>query len=346
MADSKRILIMGAGGIGGVVGGQLSRGGQDVTLVDQWVEHVEAIKKNGLTVETRTDKYLTHPRALHLYELQGEDEPFDMAFIAVKSYDTDWATMFVKPYVHPEHGIFVDFQNGINDERVAAIAGKDRTLGCIITISAACYEPGVAMRTDTNPLGYKIAEQDGSDTRRARDLVEIMQTCEKTEFTDDLWGERWSKLMINCMNNALSGISGYGTAETRTNIHTRRIGIQLGAEVARVAKAHGHKLHAVLGLSPEAVIDAAEGRNIEEVESRLMEAARNAGSGGVPSFGQDVRKGRRTEIDFLNGYVSEKGREKGVPTPFNDCIVDVVHRLGIGFKGDPKHLEPLIKMLP
>lgn len=346
MTDGKRILIMGAGGIGGVVGGLLSKGGHDITLVDQWVENVEAIKKNGLTVETRWDTYQTHPRALHLYELQGEDEPFDIAFIAVKSYDTDWATMFVKPYVHPEHGIFVDFQNGINDERVAAVAGKERTLGCIITISAAVYEPGHAIRTDTNKLGYKIAEQDGSDTPRARELVEIMQSAGDTEFTDDLWGDRWSKLMVNCMNNALAGISGYGTAETRTNVDTRRIGIQLGAEVARVAKAHGNKLHAVLGLSPEAVIDAAEGRNIEEVESVLMETARAAGSGGVPSFGQDVRKGRRTEIDFLNGYVSEKGRAANVPTPFNDKIVEIVHDLGIGFKSDPKHLKPLIDMLP
>jgi 2-dehydropantoate 2-reductase len=343
MADSKRILIMGAGGIGGVVGGLLSKAGHDITLVDQWVEHIEAIKKKGLRVETRTDKYLTHPRALHIHELQGEDEPFDMAFIAVKSYDTDWATMFVKPYVHPKRGIFVDFQNGINDERVAAIAGKKRTLGCIITISAACYEPGVVLRTDTYGLGYKIAEQDGADTPRARELVAIMQAAGQAEFSNDLWGERWSKLMVNCMTNALSGISGYGTAETRSNTQTRRIGIQLGAEVA---KAHGQKLHPVLGLSPEAVIDAAEGRRMEEVESVLMEAARNAGSGGVPSFGQDVRKGRRTEIDFLNGYVSEKGRKAGIPTPFNDCIVDIVHRLGIGFKGDPKHLKPLVEMLP
>jgi len=337
---------MGAGGIGGVVGGLLSEAGNDVTLVDQWVEHVEEIKKNGLTVETRWDTHQTRPRALHIYELAQEDEPFDMAFIAVKSYDTDWATMFVKPYVDPENGIFVDFQNGINDERVAAIAGTENTLGCIITISAAVYEPGKALRTDTNELGYKIAEQDGSDTPRARELVEIMQAAGKTEFTDYLWGDRWSKLMINCMNNALAGISGYGTAETRTNTDTRRIGIQLGAEVARVAKAHGHSLHSVLGLSPEMVIDAAEGRNIEEVESVLLETARKAGSGGVPSFGQDVRKGRRTEIDFLNGYVSAKGREAGVPTPFNDAIVRVVHDLGIGFKGDPAHLQPLVKMLP
>ena len=74
--------------------------------------------------------------------------------------------------------------------------------------------------------------------------------------------------------------------------------------------------------------------------------ARRSGSAGRPSFGQDVLKKRRTEIEFLNGYVSEKGREVNIPTPFNDEIIDIVMDLGIGFDPDPKHLEKLIKMLP
>jgi 2-dehydropantoate 2-reductase len=337
---------MGAGGIGSVVGGLLSNGGHDVTLIDQWPEHIEKIKADGLIVEHRDTEVLTHPKAIHLHELQLETEPFDAAFIAVKSYDTEWATTMMLRYVDPDHGVFVDFQNGINDERMANIAGAERSLACIITISAACYEPGRGIRTDVNVPGFKIAEQDGSDTARARELVEVMNAVEVTEFSNDLWGDRWSKLMVNCMNNALSGVSGFGTAEVRTEDDTRRIGIQLGAEVARVAKAHGQNLHPVLGLSPEAVIDAAEGRNVEEVDAVLLESGRKAGPGGVPSFGQDVRKGRRTEIDYLNGYVSEMGRQKGVPTPFNDKIVEIVHDLGIEFTGEKKHVQPLIDMLP
>ena len=340
-----RIGIMGAGGIGSVVGGLLAKGGNDITLVDQWPEHVEKIRTEGLRIETRTGDHITYPRAIHLHELQLETEPFDAAFIAVKSYDTEWATTMMLNYVDPENGVFVNFQNGINDERMAAVAGVERSLGCAITISAAVYELGKALRTDVNSPGFKIAEHDGSDTARARQLVEVMQAVEVSVFSDDLWGERWSKLMINCMNNALSGVSGYGTAQVRTEADTRRIGIQLGAEVARVAKAQGVTLHPVLGLSPDAVIDAAEGRNVEAVESSLLESARSAGSGGVPSFGQDVRKGRRTEIDYLNGYVSDKGRLVGIPTPFNDKIVQIVHDLGLSFTGDPKHVQPLVDML-
>lgn len=345
MFNSKRILVIGAGGIGGVVGGMLSKGGYDVTLVDQWVEHVEHIKRNGLIVETPSSRHLTNPRALHICELAQEEVPFDMAFIAVKSYDTDWATMLAKPYVDAKEGIFVVFQNGINDERVASIVGGQRTLGCVVTMAGAVYDPGVALRTDTYGRAFKIAEFDGSDTPRARELVGILQTAGDSEFTDDLWGERWSKLALNCMTNPVAGISGYSTAETAINYDSFRIGVKLAAEVARVAKAHGQNLHDVFGISPDAMIDAAEGRGIEAMHERLCEKASQSGTGGVPSFGQDVLKGRRTEIDFLNGYVNEKGKELGVPTPFNKRIVEIVHDLGIRFRPDPANLQPLVDML-
>ena len=341
-----RIGIMGAGGIGSVVGGLLSEGGHDVTLIDQWWEHIEKIKADGLVVEHQDTEVLTHPKAIHIHELQQETVPFDAAFIAVKSYDTEWATTMMLRYVEPDHGLFVDFQNGINDERMAAVAGVERSLGCIITIGASAWEPGRGIRTDSYELGFKIGEHDGSDTPRARELVEALNSVAAAEFTDDLWGNRWSKLMINCMVNALSGVSGYGTTEVRTEDDSRKIGIQLGAEVARVAQAQGINLFPVFQIPAESIIDAAEGRGIEEVDAALLEAGRRGGPAGVPSFGQDVRKGRRNEIDYLNGYVSDMGRKHGVPTPFNDKIVEIVHDLGIDFKGDVKHIQPLVEMLP
>ncbi|RTZ63642.1 MAG: hypothetical protein DSZ34_08215, partial [Gammaproteobacteria bacterium] len=93
------------------------------------------------------------------------------------------------------------------------------------------------------------------------------------------------------------------------------------------------------------IIDAAEGRNLEEVETAMLKAASGGGK-GIPSLGQDVRKKRRTEIEYLNGHVSEKGRTLGIPTPFNDRIVQIVKELGIGFESNPSHLKPLEEMLP
>ena len=95
---------------------------------------------------------------------------FDASFIAVKSYDTEWATQVMKIYTNPKTGYFVDFQNGINDHRMASIVGKDKSLGSVITIGAACYEPGKVIRTDNYHLGFKVAEQDGSISDRLKDL--------------------------------------------------------------------------------------------------------------------------------------------------------------------------------
>jgi 2-dehydropantoate 2-reductase len=282
-------------------------------------------------------------KALHLHELQSVVQPFDYAVIAVKSYDTEWATVMVSRYVRPG-GAFISAQNGINDERVAAIVGRDNELGCVVTIGAGMYEPGHVTRTDTNQIGFEIGELNGKDSKRAHHLAEMFSSVAETHVTTNLIGMRWSKLMVNCMANALAGLTGSGSGEVRTDPAVRRVSIQLGAETVRVAKALGYRPDPVLGMSPESIVDAAEGRNVEAVEMKLLEAGRRT-QGGRPSMGQDVLKGRRTEIDFLNGYVSEQGRNAGVPTPYSDKIVQLVNSLGVGFKASPDHIKPLIAML-
>jgi 2-dehydropantoate 2-reductase len=340
-----RIAILGAGAIGSVVGGMLTKAGHDVTLVDQWPEHVEAMKRTGLRLSGTCGEHLIPVRALHLHELQAAGEPFDAVFLAVKSYDTEWATQLAVSYLKPD-GVVVDFQNGINDERVAVVAGRGRTLGCVITIGAGMYEPGHAIRTDNSAVGFKIGEHDGSDSARARELAKIMNDVAPSKVTTNLWGERWSKLAVNCMANPLAGLSGLGSAEVRTQPGPRRIAIQLGAEVIRVGRACGHEVEPMFGITAQRLVDAAEGRALAEVE-RDMEIAAKQLSGGRPSLLQDVMKGRRTEIDYLNGHVSAEGRRVGVKTPFNDKIVEIVRGYGVGkLRPDPKNLEPLLAMLP
>src|SRR4030095_782648 len=102
------------------------------------------------------------------YEAQGIQEPFDAIFMAVKGYDTEWATMFAIRFLKEPDGVIVDFQNGINDERVAAVAGRHRTLGCVITIGAGMYDPGHAMQTDSGTIGFKICEHGGRATGQGK----------------------------------------------------------------------------------------------------------------------------------------------------------------------------------
>lgn len=341
-----RIGILGAGAIGSVVGGMLARAGHDVTLIDQWPAHVDAINNDGLRLSGTCGDHLVRVPALHLYQAQAIQEPFDALFLAVKGYDTDWATLFGIRFLKPGSGVIVDFQNGMNDNRVAALAGPERTLGCVITISAGLYEPGHAVRTDSQTVGFKIGELDGSVTERAENLVAIVNDVAETKLTTNLFGERWSKLATNCMANAIAGLSGYGSADVRSVPLPRRIAIFTAAEVIRVGAAAGHAVEPIFGIDASRFVDASEGRGLDELETEMSSGASRLAA-GKPSLLQDVLRGRRTEIDELNGLVVSEGERLGVPTPFNAAIVAEVHRHGVGtLTPDPRNLEPIARLLP
>jgi 2-dehydropantoate 2-reductase len=341
-----RIAVLGSGAIGSVVGGMLTKAGHDVTLVDQWPEHVAAMKHDGLRLSGTCGEHLVPVRALHLHELQSVAEPFDAVFLAMKSYDTEWGAALAAQYLKQPDGVVVDFQNGINDERVAAVVGRERTLGCVIVISAGMYEPAHAIRTDTTPVGFHIGELDGRDTPRAQALAKVLSDVSPTKVTTNLWGQRWSKLAVNCMGNAIAGLSGLGSAELRLSPGPRRVAIQLGAEAVRVGRARGHTIEPLIDIDAQRIVDAAEGRALAQVEDDLAAEAKRR-TGGRPSLLQDVMKGRRTEVEFLNGHVSAEGRQVGVPTPFNDAVVAAVRQHPVGaLKSDLRNLDPLIAMLP
>ena len=347
MAGNKtRIGIMGAGAIGCVVGGLLARAGHDVTLVDAWPEHVAQIKAAGLRLSGSCGEHLVPVPALHLHELCTVREPFDVCFVAVKSYDTEWAIQLAVDHLRRPDGVVVDFQNGINDHRVAAVAGCDRTLGCVILISAGMYEPAHAIRTDRGSAAFKIGEHDGRDTERARRIASLMSQVAPAMVTTNLWGERWSKLALNCMLNPLAGLSGLGTAEVRSEPLTRRLAAHIGAEVVRVGRALGHRIEPILGIAAPRFAEAGDSGAIEILGKEIAADAMSR-TGGRPSMLQDVMKGRRTEIDYLNGFVAAEGRRAGVPTPFNDAVVAAFHAHPVGaLRPDPRHLDPLVRLLP
>ena len=341
-----RIGIIGAGAIGSIVGGMLTKAGHDVTLIEQWPEHVEAMKKVGLRLSGTCGEHVVPVKALHIHEVQSLREPFDAVFVAVKSYDTEWAAAMAVANLRQPDGVVVDFQNGINDERVAAVAGRERTLGCVITISAGMYEAGHAIRTDRGTMGFKIGEHDGKETPRARELAGIMNDVATSKVTTNLWGERWSKLAVNCMVNPISGLSGYDSAEARTDRVPRRIAVFTAAEVIQVGRARGYEVEPIYSIATQRFVDATEGKGLDEVEADMARDAKSR-VGGRPSMLQDVMKGRRTEINYLNGYVAEQGRQVGVKTPLNDKIVELVNAPGVGLlKPDPKNLDPLWAMVP
>src|SRR5262249_41525340 len=148
--------------------------------------------------------------------------------------------------------------------------------------------------------------------------------------------------------------SGLGTAEVRTRPEPRLIAIYVGGEVVKVGRACGYEVEPIYGIAAQRFVDAYEGRGLAEVEADVAAegagrggGGRARGQGGRRSLLQDVMRGRRTEIDHLNGYVCEQGRRNGVKTPVNDAVVEAVRSYGVGqLKPDPKNLEPILKVLP
>src|SRR5262245_20130823 len=341
-----RIGIIGAGAIGSVVGGMLTKAGRNVTLIDQWPEHVEAMRRQGLRLSGTGGVPAIRGKAIHVHELQSVTQPFDAAFVALKSYDTEWATALMLPYLARPGGVIVDFQNGINDERVAAVAGRGRTLGCVITIGAGLYEAGHAMRTDTQSIGFKIGELDGKDTERARWLAGVMNDVAGAKVTINLFGERWSKLTVNCMANPIAGLSGLGSAEVRSMPGPARVAMQVAAEAISVGRACGFEIEPIYGIDTQRFVDAAAGRGTDQLLADMADSAKGL-AGGRPSMLQDVMRGRRTEIDYLNGYVVDQGHRMGVKTPFNEMIVRLIHQHGVGtLEPSLENLDPLLRMLP
>src|SRR5258708_4310032 len=136
----KRIAVVGAGALGGYAGGYFARNGADVTLIDPWPEHIEMIRAKGLRLDGMTPDEcftVTAAKTMHLTEVQSlaKQQPIDIAFAAVKSYDTEWATMMIRPYLASD-GYVVSLQNCLNEERIASVVGWGKTVGCIAAPSA------------------------------------------------------------------------------------------------------------------------------------------------------------------------------------------------------------------
>src|SRR5687768_4957729 len=143
----KHIAIIGAGAVGGYVGGRLALAGGDVTLVDPWPQHVDAIRANGLRLTEAQGEHTVRVNALHVTDVQGFlKKPVDIAVISTKSYDTAWAAALMGQYLAPT-GYVVSIQNSINEEEIARVVGWGRTVGCIAsTISVNLIAPGHIQR--------------------------------------------------------------------------------------------------------------------------------------------------------------------------------------------------------
>jgi 2-dehydropantoate 2-reductase len=348
----RKIAIVGAGAVGGYAGAHMVQAGEDVTFIDPWPEHVEQMRKYGLRVTHARDvaEFSVPVRALHLTDAQqlAKEQPVDIAFICMKSYDTAWATMLIRQYLAPDAYV-VSLQNCMNEETIAGIVGWGKTLGCIASsITVNLPESGHihrgAGKGGAAHTVFRTGEVHGRITERAEEVRRLVGYSDSAKVTENLWGERWSKLVANVMGNGLSACTGLPGAQIVQSEPLRRFATRLGSEAIRVGQALGYSLEEILHLPPETIARAGEGdaAAIEVADAqRLKDTARVSGE-QRPSMGQDMMKGRRTEIEFLNGYVVREGEKIGQPCRANAALTDIVTRVEKGeLKPDPRHITDL-----
>jgi 2-dehydropantoate 2-reductase len=347
-----KIAVVGTGAVGGYAGAHMAQAGEDVTFIDPWPAHVDHMKKHGLRVTHAKDveEFKVPVRALHITEVQqlSKEKPVDIAFVCTKSYDTAWATMMIRQYLAPD-GFVVSLQNCMNEETIAGVVGWGKTLGCIASsILVNLPEPGHIHRGAGKGgkvhTVFRTGEVHGRITDRAKEVCRLVGTADSALVTPNLWGERWSKLVANVMANGLSACTGLSGFEMLQNEPIRRISTRLGSEAIRVGQALGYELEEILHLPPETIAKAGEGDLAAE---KACDAQRIKDRGKVsaeqrPSMGQDMQKGRRTEIEFLNGYVVREGEKVGIKARANAVLTDIVKRVEKGeLKPDPRHIEEL-----
>jgi 2-dehydropantoate 2-reductase len=348
----RRIAIVGAGAVGGYAGAHMVKAGEDVTFIDPWPAHVDHMQKHGLRVTHARDvpEFKVPVRALHVTDAQrlAKEKPVEIAFVCMKSYDTGWAAMLIRQYLAPD-GYVVSLQNCMNEETIAGVVGWGKTLGCIASsITVNLPEPGLihrgAGKGGTAHTVFRAGEVHGRVTERAQEVCRLVAYADSAKVTSNLWGERWSKLVTNAMANGISACTGLTSSEILANDPIRHFSTRVGSEAIRIGQALGYELEEIHHLAPETIARAGEGDEaaMRTCDAERLRQSKRTAAEQRPSMGQDMQKGRRTEIEFLNGLIVREGEKVGLPSRANAVLTHLVKCVERGeLKPDPRHITEL-----
>ena len=225
-----------------------------------------------------------------------------------------------------DRSIVCTLQNGIPEESVAALAGRGRTAGGTVNFGATCVEPGVARLTSALEIleeaAFSIGTMDGIETGRLRDVHGLLSKAGACAIVASLMGMRWTKLLINAAMSGMSTALGCLFGDILHDDRALACTAHVADETIKVARAHGIRLVQYEGMDLE-VLELAGPEDVpskRELFRRLQGRHMNLKA----SMLQDLERGRVCEIDFINGLISSKGRERSIPTPFNDKVVEMV----------------------
>jgi 2-dehydropantoate 2-reductase len=296
--------FVGAGAVGCYFGGMLARAGIPVTLIGR-ASHVDAIRHHGLFLE-RPDfqEFIPVSASTDIDAVRNAG----LIFLCVKTTDTETASAAMAPHLS-DGAVVVSFQNGVdNAERIQKITGVT-AVPAVVYVACAMSGPG---RVKHNGRGDIVIGGPVSVTERIARVFETAQI--PCRISDNIAGELWTKLVMNCAYNAISALTHARYSSITQDLQLREIMEEIVREVVRVGAAAGVALPAA-----EQLLEAA---------FKLGETMATATS----STEQDLSRGRSTEIDSLNGYVVRRGKEFGIPTPANFTVLALVKLIERGIR--------------
>jgi 2-dehydropantoate 2-reductase len=339
-----RIAFLGAGALGTTFGAIMTREGLPVDLIDASVEQVNALKSKGATIVGAIE--MVQPvSALTPEEMTGT---YDLVFLLTKQTANHAALPNLLKHLHPE-SIVCTLQNGLPEESVASYVGKEKVIGGVVAPACALVEPGVARANSSlevmRQFAFELGEINGQITGRLKKVAKCLELVGKVDILDNLTGVRWSKLKINCSG---AGLSAALNTTLGQNIDTPEGLICLAGladEVVHTAQAQNIKLVHMQGFDIS-LFRLSGPQDIQRVVP-MLKTIWERHRPGRGSMMNDLSRGLKSEIDYINGVVVNKGRELGIATPFNELVVEMVHEAEAGKRlNDPAMISrfgPLIE---
>ncbi|HEY8318617.1 MAG TPA: 2-dehydropantoate 2-reductase [Amnibacterium sp.] len=337
--SGKRIAVLGSGAQGSGVGADMVRAGLDVTFIEQWPAHVEAIRERGIEIRMPEETTLTQVRALHLCDVATLRERFDLVFLVTKAYDSRWACELIKP-VLADDGLVVGLQNGMSIDDIAAVVGPERTIGAVIEMASNMFEPGIVNRENSPATAwFAVGAYDDATKGREQEVWDALHHAGTVEISDDIRSSKWMKLVANAGELVPSAILDLPLADAAAVPGVREFMDRCCREAAAATIASGSRLRPVFGLTEADVTDA------DTYAPALLDIVLQKFSSPTTrtTVLQDWMKGRRAEVQEINGAVVRALRAAGSAAPANERTVEIALRIEAGeLAADPRNAELLL----
>jgi 2-dehydropantoate 2-reductase len=310
-----KIAVVGAGAVGSLLGGLLARAGKDVTLIGR-PEHVEAINKNGLHIDGILGEFTVPIQAEETVRFRP-----DLVLLTVKMTDLETTCRQIAPYVTDIP--ILTLQNGVRSDAIAGnILGEQNIVGGIVLFNAKFLNPGHVTYGRKGALVIGEAFQENG--KRVRDVGDLLSLVTNISTCDNIQGARWTKLLINILGNSLEAMTGESLRACMNIRGTRRVGTLILKEALEIIE----KNRIWLVPLPDVPITAFK----PIIKSPLLVASRmlqfvTGSTDTVTSTLQSLRRGKPTEIDYLNGEIVQLGRKINIGTPYNSKVVELIREI-------------------